>query len=174
MYFDVLPSRFGRILRLGLGMIVLRPHMYRMTGITMAWSRQSYHGIRSGRHQMGQRRRYIFRWQGNRAGFHARTRRRFCLQHLQRRYDSDGLRDDLEARQGTDPTQADTDGDGRSDLDEVTGYSFVYASGKSTWVRSNRCGGHRRRWHGRQARVHAAQNEPHQYPYNPNAVNALR
>jgi hypothetical protein len=51
--------------------------------------------------------------------------------------DGDGLRDDQEAHFGTDPTQVDTDGDGRSDMDEVTGYSFFYAPSQSTLVYSS-------------------------------------
>jgi hypothetical protein len=40
-------------------------------------------------------------------------------------------------RLGSNPAAADTDGDGLTDLAEVTGWQFVYAPGKVTWVTSD-------------------------------------
>ena len=51
--------------------------------------------------------------------------------------DNDGLRDDEEARLGSDPAQGDSDGDGRTDLQEATGYEFYYAPPLFTWVQSS-------------------------------------
>ncbi len=88
--------------------------------------------------------------------------------------DGDGLRDDLELRWSTDPALVDTDGDGRKDFDEVSGYSFIYASGKSTLVHSNPLAADFDR-DGMDDKTEYMLHklDPVQYPFNPNAWNTI-
>ncbi len=51
--------------------------------------------------------------------------------------DHDGLRDEVEARLGSDPAHVDSDSDGRTDLEEVNGYNFYYALPLFALVRSS-------------------------------------